>query len=109
MTRTEASRTIATAGRHHTIVVYFTKRTNGQERRMVLRYAGDPIQGGLVKVWDLEKGAWRTVNLDAVHELRICGVDRKAEPAGDRDPIPPSGAPQATLAELKAEMDELFY
>ena len=107
MTRTEAARTIALEGQRHTLVAYFTKRTTGEERRMVLRYGGDPIRGGLVRVWDLEKGAYRTVNLDGVRAIKVLIApprpqDRPAEP-------PKRDASRARLDELRAEMDRLFY
>ena len=102
MNRTDAARTIATEGRRHTLVAYFQKRTTGEERRMVLRYGGDPIRGGLVRVWDLEKGAWRQVNLDGVRCIRVCAAPAKPGPAPDRPPK------RSRLDELRAEMAEIF-
>jgi predicted DNA-binding transcriptional regulator YafY len=70
--------TINQAGREHTLVLYFTK-ADGTERRMVARYSGalSPTSKTMT-LWDMEKGDWRTIRLDRVHGVKICGVSRPA-------------------------------
>ena len=115
MTRTEAFETI----RRHAdelIVVHFTKRTNGEHRRMLCifnpeaaerqTFRFNPASKGLVPVWDVEKGARRFVNLDGVHAIRVM----KTRPRRDRAPMPrnPRLPRPRTWAEAKAELHEMF-
>ena len=81
MTQHKARHTINTEGRFHALVIYFIKRSGGS-RRMVCRYTGRPSRSlHLMLVWDLEKGAWRYVNLSIVHEIKVITSPRK-----DRSP-----------------------
>lgn len=71
-----ARQTINTAGREHTLVIYYRKK-DGTTRRMVCRYFGEASRvPSQMTVWDLEKGARRTVNLDTVEVLKVLGVSR---------------------------------
>lgn len=64
--------------------VTFTKRTTGERRHMVCRLGArkgvtgagrkyDPIKKGLLTVYDVQKDGWRSIPLDAIHELKIRG------------------------------------
>lgn len=65
------------------VVVYFTKRTDGQRRRMVCTYgeqplltrrSWDPSSKNLLQVFDCEKGDWRFVSMDAVEKIVVSGT-----------------------------------
>lgn len=84
ITPTDARRLIDTEGREHTLVLYFTK-ADGTARRMVCRYSGAlSNHPDVMRVWDLEKGSWRSVNLTRIHGLKVLGVSRSAGRAADR-------------------------
>jgi len=64
--------------------VKFIKRTTGEVREMLCRFgvkshlrggerAYNPIEKGLVFVFDCQKMAYRSINLDAIQELHIDG------------------------------------
>lgn len=78
-----------------TVLVRFSKK-NGEIRRMWARFNGDssrkPTQ---LVVWDCEKGGRRTINLDAVESLQVLQGARHE--------------PVRTYADVKREIDQLFY
>jgi len=62
----------------------FTKRTTNEQRVMVCRLevakdikgvgmGYDPAKADLITVWDMQKHAYRMINLQAVTELKIRG------------------------------------
>lgn len=64
--------------------VKFVKRTNGELRTMVCRLncnkdvngkgsAYDPIEKGLLRVWDIQKSGWRMIPLDAIQQIKMHG------------------------------------
>ena len=109
MEATEARRLINTAGREHTLVVYFTK-ADGTKRRMVARYNGAlSNHPDVLRVWDIEKGAWRSVNVTRIQGIKVLGVSRPAtERATDRAPQEPQRP--ASTAEMKEQLrGVLFY
>lgn len=66
------------------ISVDFIKRTTGEKRTMNCRFgvkkgitgAGmkyDPLEHGLIPVFDMQKKAFRMINLDTVLEIRMDG------------------------------------
>ena len=68
--------------------VKFIKRTTLEERTMVCRIgvskgvngtgmAYDPKSRGLITVYDMQKGDWRMINLDAVIDMRVDGTEYK--------------------------------
>jgi len=70
------------AGNGRIFTVDFIKRTNGEFRRMVCRrgvrkgltgkgMAYDPLRKSLLTVWDVQKGAYRMISLDAVLAVRM--------------------------------------
>jgi len=97
-----------------TMVVYFTKRTDGERRRMVCYYnpqlitrrSWDPSSKQLLQVFDIEQGAGRFISMDAVEKIVIGGTSHypTAAPAPATPPARPS-----QLAEIKAELDSMFY
>lgn len=86
-------------------VVYFTKR-DGTERRMVCRYTGAASTFYNLRVFDVEKGAFRQVPLTRVHrvaELRTRVKQPVTYRAANRIPLPPAG-----FADWRGAMQELF-
>ena len=89
------------------VTVYFTKRTDGHDRRMVClyddrkalrkRFGYDVTEHSLMPVWDVEKGEIRMISLDAVrkvvHDGQVLYEKREEE---------------KSLGELTKEMHELF-
>lgn len=82
-------------------VVYFTKRTTGETRRMVCYYSPaiitrrpwNPADKNLLQVWDAEAGAPRFVSMDAVERIVSGGstfypVATPKAPAGPEAPSP---------------------
>lgn len=78
------------------VVIYFTKRTTGETRRMVCYYspalitrrAWNPAERQLLNVYDVEAGAPRFVSMDAVDRIVAGGstyypVSTPKPPAGD--------------------------
>lgn len=74
----------------------FIKRTTGEERLMVCRLgvtkhlsngegeakqerAYDPIDKGLLPVWDMQKQAYRSISLDSILSIKIAGVEYQME------------------------------
>lgn len=64
--------------------VVFVKRTTGEVREMVARIGVkkdqtgeglkfDPLEKGLLTVFDMQKDAYRMINLDTVTELKCLG------------------------------------
>lgn len=98
-----ARRIISQEGARHTCVVYFTK-ADGSARRMVCRYDGATSKAlHLITVWDLEKGAYRTINLRTVHTIKVLGARKvQTSPAPDRE------AARRRVEELKAEFAQMF-
>lgn len=82
-----------------TFVVYFTKRTTGETRRMVCYYrqpmfttrSWDPAQRQLLNVWDVEAGAFRFISMDAVD--RIVAGGKTYRPGIDRPAPSPVADP----------------
>lgn len=106
MTAQQARQLIHREGQRHTLIIY-GRKTDGTPRRFVCRYYGaSSARANQMVVWDVEKGRPSTVCLDRIDEITVCG--RKAERAGDRDPVPPQGATQS-FEDLQREMQELFY
>ena len=119
MTAQEARELINTAGREHTMLAYFVKR-DGTMRRMLFIYDGRPSpKPHLMLVRDLEKGADRHVNLETLASLRVLRSRVKRQ---DREPKPRAyieerreqeklarGGQLRSYAEVKAEIDKLFY
>jgi hypothetical protein len=73
----------------------FIKRTTGEERLMVCRLGVapktsndsnsrdyNPINKGLLTVWDVQKKAYRTISLDSIISIKIAGTDYVNESAG---------------------------
>ena len=91
---------INSAGRAHTMVIRFRK-ADGSLRRMVCRYDGAMSKkADQVVVWDFEKGAYRTVTLSRVEEVKVCSRPKPAlRPAAERE---------ARLEELRRQMSEIF-
>ena len=95
------------AGADGAVTVYFTKRTNGHDRRMVClyddrealrrRFGYDVTRHSLMPVWDIEKGAVRMISLDAVRKI-VHGGDVLYERGGG----------EKSLEELTEEMHDLF-
>lgn len=85
------------AGREHTLVIYFTKKT-GEKRRLVGRFDGAMSRNrDQVVIWDFEKGAYRTVTLSRVEDVKVCGR-----------PAPQALKGEARLQQLRDEMAQLF-
>ena len=72
--------------------VEFIKRTNGEHRKMLCRLgvkkhlkggtqAYNPSEYNLLTVFDMEKGAYRMINIDGIISLKIAGQEY-----GDRLP-----------------------
>lgn len=67
--------------------VTFTKRTNGEKREMVCRIGvtkgvkgtgnsnkvTDLVKNHIIRVWDIQKKGFRSINLDTVEEIRMMG------------------------------------
>jgi hypothetical protein len=77
---------LSTRGRF--FAVRFRKRTDGSTRRMVARtgvHIGvtgkglpyDREEKDLLPVWDVQKGAWRSIPIDSVYSL-VCGPIKAA-------------------------------
>ena len=90
ITRTEAVRLMHEETGSAFFAITFIKRTTGEIRRMVGRrgvHKGvkgvglkfDPLQKGLLSIWDAQKRDFRFVNLETVLSLRINGQDFKIE------------------------------
>lgn len=87
---------------------YYRKERDGTARRMVARYYGDTSRKpSQMVVWDLEKGARRTVNLDTVQAVKVLAGRSKPQPAPDRAPAEREAARRRFEA-LRAELHELF-
>ena len=64
------------------VTVYFTKRTNGETRRMVCYWSPtlitkrswDPTAKQLLNVFDVEAGDYRFISMDAVQKIVVNGV-----------------------------------
>lgn len=70
--------------------VDFVKRSTGEARTMLCRLGVkkgvngkglnfDPVDKGLLPVWDLHKKAYRMINLDTVTEIRANGNTYRIE------------------------------
>lgn len=102
MNRTTARAIIATEGARRALVVYFTKR-DGTARRMVCRFYGATSRRPhLITVWDMEKGAARSVNLDTVQKITVLGAERPER--RDRPAIPP----RRSFEDFQREIQDLF-
>lgn len=64
--------------------VVFTKRTNGEERKMTCKLhvkkgltgAGqsyDPAEKGLLTVYDMSKRAYRNIDLESISKIKVNG------------------------------------
>lgn len=92
---------INTAGREHTLVIYYRK-LDGSRRRLVGRFDGaSSRKPSQAVVWDFEAGGYRTVNLDLVESIKVCG--RPVKPA-----LRPAVEREARLQQLHDEMAQLF-
>src|SRR5690606_21368089 len=84
MTTTEARQMINEQGRKNLLVVHFTKK-NGEHRRMLCYYRGASSRSAsLMTVFDVEKGADRSVNLNTVESIKVMNTRLK-----DREPVKP--------------------
>jgi len=97
-----------------TFVVYFTKRTTGEMRRMVCYYMENgpitrrnwnPSSKNLLNVWDIEKGAQRFISMDSVERIVIGGTAHMFEPLSDNDPVEPA----CDFVSFKAELQGMLY
>jgi hypothetical protein len=90
MDREAAVTWIKTESKGRIFVVDFIKRTNGAKRHMVCRYgvkmnikgvglSFDPTAKQLIVVWDVEKGAWRMINIPGMRGILI--TPKKADRA----------------------------
>lgn len=103
-TAAAARRIISQDAREYTAVLYFTK-ADGTARRMVCRYYDSPSRtADTMVVWDIEKGAYRTIRLDRVHTVKVL-VSR---PAPQPQPAPDREAARRRLDAMKAELHEMF-
>lgn len=68
----------------------FIKRTTGEERLIVCRLgvthkgsggerAYNPVDKGLLPVWDMQKQAYRSISLDSIVSIKIAGVEYDME------------------------------
>lgn len=104
-TRTEARAIINAEAQKAAVVVYFTKR-DGTTRRMVCRVDGQAMSRKpyLLTVWDMEKGAVRSINLDTVSRIVLPGT--RPAPAPDRAPMPGKGGMSAQ--QMRQMLHEIF-
>jgi hypothetical protein len=101
--RAASARAYLAANRGRTLYARFVKAT-GEVRHMRFRYDGDgaALSGKrhLVRVWDLEKGAYRSLCLDT-----LACIKRAADPT----PEPPTPEPKRSKAkEMEAYLAEIF-
>ena len=109
--RADARQLILTEGQAHTCVVYFTKK-DGTTRRMVCRYFdGTSRKPHLMTVLDIEKGAPRTVNLDAVQRIVVLRPREDRPAIAPQRPEAPEQVPTApqSVAEWKAQYAGLLF
>ena len=70
--------------------VLFVKRTTGEQRLMLGRFgveqylkggkaAYDFLEKGLVCIFDVQKLAYRTINLETILQMKIAGVEYQVE------------------------------
>ena len=111
MTAAQIARTLAAS----VCLVYFTKR-DGSTRRMVTAPSPDGIalKGTMARVWDVEKGAYRTVNTATVTDLRcLASKPARRGTAPDRAPVPPARPSDpdraARIAALASDFDSFGY
>jgi len=96
-----------------TVVVYFKKRTSGEMRRMVCYWtdnqitkrAWDPTEKNLLQVWDIEKGAYRFISMDAVEKIVAGGNAHAFDAHPEGDPVEPA----CDFVSIRAELHGLFY
>jgi hypothetical protein len=73
------------------LTVEFVKRTNGERRTMNCRLgvrkhlrggeaSYDPAAHGLICVYDMQKGGYRSINVDTIRRLTIGGQTFEVEP-----------------------------
>ena len=101
---------IVQEGTRHTLVIYFTKRTDGARRRMVCRffpaqadaarYRFNPSERDLLPVWDVERGGPRFVSLDAVDVVKVLAPTSRPAP----QPAPDRDAQRRRFEALRAEL-----
>jgi len=85
-------------------VVYFTKK-NGETRRMLTAPTAEGVtaRAGIARVFDAEKGAWRSVNLRTVSACLTLAA-RSAAPA-----VPAARSPKPEHAKTAAEhIEDIF-
>ncbi len=115
----QTARTIIEANPHRTLVVRFIKRTDGSLRRMVCihfpeqaentRFRFNPAAKGLAAVWDVEKGARRFINLDAVQSIKRSGKTLTPRAALSANERRADDRPARSMREVQAELDRMFY
>ncbi len=84
MLASELARTLASAP----CVVYFTKR-DGTTRRMLTTptEGGVTLRSGTVRVFDAEKGAWRSICAERVERVTPVRAREHRAPVEDRRPV----------------------
>jgi hypothetical protein len=84
LTTQQLGKTIREQAGNTIFKVRFIKRTNGDRRDMLCRLGVskdvsgmgmryDPVDKGLLTVWDMEKNGWRSVPLDAIVFIKVRG------------------------------------
>lgn len=106
------------------ITVYFTKRTTSETRRMVCvwgesapitRRKWDPSKKQLLNVFDVEKGEYRFISMDAVQRIVIGGTTYLPHQMPQPEPTPQNDyyahvaeSREQSFSDLKDEMHALF-
>lgn len=84
LSRREAAAMLLNPGHKNFMSVSFTKRTTGETRTMVIRPGAtkgvkgtggsyDPLAKGLVPVFSVRDGGWRSIGLESILRIRNKG------------------------------------